>query len=127
MADKGTLVRSSNGQFVAGQSGNPKGRPKGSKNKISELKLLTEQAVRSGNLEDMISVCQQIIGKALDGDSRAEKMVWDAMMSKASQTEDKTAGKKQKIEVGVMNVTQESPSIIEGEIIDVDTEDTSNE
>jgi hypothetical protein len=124
MAESGNMVRRANGTFVAGQSGNPAGRPKGSKNKITEIKLLTEQAVRSGNLEDMIAVCQQIIGKAMEGDARAEKMVWDAMMSKASSTEDKAAGTKQKIEIGVMNVDQ--PNVIEGEVVNT-IEDISNE
>jgi hypothetical protein len=124
MAEKGKLVRTATGQFVAGQSGNPAGRPKGSKNKITEIKLLTEQAVRSGRLEDMVRVCENIIEDALDGDVRAKKMVWDAMMSKASSTEDKAAGTRQKIEIGVMHVDQ--PNVIEGEIV-ATTEEKSHE
>jgi len=124
MAESGKLVRRADGTFVKGQSGNPKGRPKGSKNQITEIKLLTEQAVRSGRLEDMIRVCETIVEDALDGDVRAKKMVWDAMMSKASSTEDKAAGTKQKIEIGVMNV--DKPNVIEGEIV-ATTEDIPNE
>lgn len=122
----GQLVRRADGTFVKGQSGNPLGRPKGSKNKISEIKLLTEQAVRSGRLEDMISVCEQIIAQAMDGDSRSQKMVWDAMISKASSVEDKAAGTKQQIEIGVMNVERPRATPIEGEIIDVETHEEND-
>ena len=125
MAESGELVRRSDGTFSKGVSGNPLGRPKGSKNKITEVKLLTEQAVRSGRMEDMIAVCEKVIEEALDGNPRAQKMVWDAMMSKASASDDKTAGSKQKIEIGVMNVDR--PNVIEGEIIDVETEEITNE
>lgn len=123
----GQLVRRADGTFVKGQSGNPLGRPKGSKNKITEIKLLTEQAVRAGRLEDMIEVCQMIVAQALDGDSRSQKMVWDAMISKASSTEDKAAGTKQQIEIGVMNVDRPQAKPIEGDVIDVDiNEDNDN-
>jgi len=128
MAESGKLVRRADGTFVKGVSGNPDGRPKGSKNKITEIKLLTEQAVRSKRLEDMIEVCELIIAQARDGDSRSQKMVWDAMMSKASSTEDKAAGTKQQIEIGVMNVDRKDyAKPIEGDVIDVEiNEDNEN-
>lgn len=60
------------------------GRAKGSKNKITLLKLMTEEAVRSKNLDRMLQVCDEIISDALSGDRDCRKLVWQAIMSKSN-------------------------------------------
>ena len=106
VALKGELIRKADGQWVEGISGNPGGRPKGSKNKVTLLKLAAEEAFRDRNQENLDLVLDMILQAALEGDKAARKMVWDACMSKAAVAEDKTAGGKQQITVHRMNVVQ---------------------
>ena len=102
----GELVRNQEGQFVEGVSGNPKGRPKGSKNRITLLKMQTEEAFRERNQERLDIVLDLILQDALDGDKAARKMIFDAVISKANVQEDKSAGQKQTINVHRMNVVK---------------------
>lgn len=105
-AKEGKLVRTVEGQFIKGVSGNPVGRPKGSKNKVTLLKLSAEEAFRERNQNQIDAVLDEILHAALEGDKSARKMVWDACMSKAQVAEDKAAGGKQSITVHRMSVVQ---------------------
>lgn len=104
----GELVRNAEGQFVEGTSGNPKGRPKGSKNRITLLKMQTEEAWRERNLARLDTVLDMILQDALDGDKGARKMIFDSVISKANVQEDKAAGQAQKITVHRMVVEKDS-------------------
>lgn len=68
------------------------GRPKGSKNKITLLKLLVEETVRSEELPRMLQVCREIITDALNGDRDCRKLVWQSIMSKSGVDNQQTAG-----------------------------------
>jgi hypothetical protein len=59
------------------------GRPKGSRNKITLIKLMAEEAVRDKNLSKMLKVCGDIIDDALAGDEACRKLVWQSVMSKS--------------------------------------------
>jgi len=104
MAKEGKLVRNAEGQFVEGVSGNPKGRPKGSKNRITLLKMQTEEAWRSRNQNRLDTVLDLILQDALDGDKASRRLIFDAIVSKANVQEDKSAGQKQQITVHRMDV-----------------------
>ena len=101
---KGELVRTAEGQYIAGVSGNPGGRPKGSKNRVTLLKLSAEEAFRDRNQNAIDAVLDQILHAALEGDKAARKMVWDGCISKAQVAEDKSAGGKQQSTVHRMTV-----------------------
>ncbi len=100
----GDLIRTNEGQFIPGRSGNKGGRPKGSKNKITVQKLMAEEAWREANAKKIEMVLDQIVDDALDGDKSARKLIWDACISKAQVSEDKSAGQKQQITVHRMQV-----------------------
>ena len=112
--------RDAEGKFLPGQSGNARGRPKGSKNRVTLLKLMAEEAVREGGTKDMLKVAQLIIEQALEGDARSQKLVWEAIMSKGT-ADDKSQGK-EKVEI---TITGAAPPEVKdvGEIIDQE-EDT---
>ena len=65
------------GQFKSGQSGNPRGRPRGTKNLATDLQeeLSSKIIVREGNQERTVSKQRALIkslsSKALSGDVRA--------------------------------------------------------
>lgn len=109
MAESGQLVRGKNGRYVKGTSGNPAGRPQGSKNVITVQKLMLEEAFRDATENDMGKVLALIVKQALTGDKAAQKLVWDACVSKQNFGEDKTAGSKAEIKVTTKSV------VIEGE------------
>jgi len=109
MAKKsGQLIKDpKTGQFIAGVSGNPNGRPKGSKNKITFLKLATEEAWRERNQDRLDTLLDMIVADAMDGDKAARKMIFETIVSKANVSEDKAAGNKQQITVHRMVVNRE--------------------
>lgn len=94
--------RKPNGQFPANTSGNKLGRPKGSKNKVTLLKLMAEESARERNQGKAQEVIDLIYMQALEGDKASQKLVWDANMSKGS-VDDRTQAKEVvKIEIGSM-------------------------
>ena len=105
-------------KFLAGISGNPQGRPKGSKNAITTQKLLVEEAFRTGSGKDIQKVLRIIVKQALAGDKVSQKLVWDGSVSKQVMEADKTAGGRTEINVKTMNVRG---SDIEGEFKEVST------
>lgn len=105
MAEQKVIPRD-NGRFVQGHSGNPAGRPKGAKNRITLLKMATEEAWRDRNADKLDELLDMILDAAMDGDKSARKMIFDALISKANIQEDKSAGNKQEIKVHRMVVNQ---------------------
>lgn len=89
--------REDNGQFPANTSGNKLGRPKGSRNKITLAKLVAEEAVRSGNMDDMVEVCRMVVQDALEGDFRYRKLIWESVVTKAPSSE--ASSGKDKVEI----------------------------
>lgn len=118
-----TRKRNKSGQFVAGVSGNPGGRPTGSKNKVTLLKLVAEEAVRAGHADKMLEIADLIIEQALEGDPRSQKMVWDAIMSKGSVDDRAHATEKVEINIGTL-APQQAPEKEVG--ITIDHEDDDN-
>ena len=114
-----SLVRdNSTGRFLKGISGNPNGRPKGSKNKVTMLKLMVEEAVREDNADKMLQVANLIVNQALEGDKDSQKLVWASIMSK-SAADNSVAGK----ESVQINISTTDSANKKAEIIDVESED----
>lgn len=70
------------GQFKPGQSGNPEGRPKGSKNQITLLKESLEVMLRERSEPQMAKVLDKAIELALEGDRTMLKVLLELHMSK---------------------------------------------
>jgi hypothetical protein len=71
----------SGSRFKPGQSGNPKGRPKGTKNRITifnqalnERVVVTEHGKRK-NITKQEAIFKQLVNKAASGDHRAAQLV----------------------------------------------------
>lgn len=122
-AKSGQLIQSG-GKWVKGVSGNPNGRPKGSKNKITILKMAAEEAWRERNQDKLDMLLDLILDDALDGDKSARKMVFESIISKANMSEDKAAGNKQQITVHRMIV---EPTGTKGNDVNHPTKETPNE
>jgi len=85
-------------QFKPGQSGNPKGRPKGSKNlktlfeKELNKKVTVTQDGKKVRLTKKELLPMQLINDALKGNKTSMKMVIELMLSQEAVTQEATTG-----------------------------------
>jgi len=117
--DTKEVIRGSDGQFPAGVSGNPMGRPKGSKNKVTLMKIAAEEAVRGDNFDAMLQVCADIVQAAQQGDKQSRKLVWEAMITKGVAP-DANQGTKAAINISLSGEAK-------AEVIDVTPIEESND
>lgn len=113
----GDVVRGPNGQFLKGKSGNPNGRPKGSKNRIAEMKLELEEAIRT-HLEpgQINAVVQSMVAEAMNGNVSAGKLILDKVMSNAKAVDDQ-GDEAPEIVIKIENLTPETLKEVQGETI----------
>jgi len=108
--------RNEDGRFAVGN----RGRPKGSKNRITIMKLMMEEAYRERNAEKIAEILDQVVEDALNGDKSARKLIWESQVSKAPNTEQKEAGgENPQILIKHMEVTKTEG----GEVIDIEEGD----
>lgn len=91
-------------QFQEGVSGNPGGRPKGSKNKITLQKIMLEEQLRDASKDRMAEVLNKAFELALQGDRTMLKLLLELHMSKgiAEQT---TSTEKVVIDINTHSIT----------------------
>lgn len=106
-------------KFQKGVSGNPAGRPKGSKNKITLMKLALEGDLRVQLGKSAREILEIAIKKALEGDAQMIKLLVDKMIPTSKASEDEPT--KEKIQINIGRLQDERP-VIDGRII----EDTKN-
>ena len=107
--------------FQPGVSGNPAGRPRGSKNQITLLKLSLEQALREQAAPKMGEVLEKAFEMALKGHPGMIKLLLELHVSKTSENaEHKSADDKITININGMDnkekVISTSKPAIEGEL-----------
>lgn len=114
-------TRDENGRFLKGQSGNPAGRPVGTKNQIVQLKQDLELAVRKNVVtKDIQDIVYAMVREAKAGSVGAAKLILDKTISNAKDPEDPESGSggvRIVIENFTMQAAAESnhPAPIEGE------------
>jgi hypothetical protein len=101
------VIPSPDGRFPKGVSGNPKGRPKGTKNRITELKHEMELTLREGlNPEVLKSVLASMVVEAMNGNVSAAKLILDKVMENAKSSDEDTE-KNPEIVININNLTKE--------------------
>jgi hypothetical protein len=92
-------TRNDDGTFTKGKSGNPTGRPKGAKNKITLLKDSLELELRERSESKMAQVLDTAIQLALEGDRTMLKLLLELHMSKG--TSDVTRQGTEKVSINI--------------------------
>lgn len=111
------VKRTEKGQFPKGVSGNPTGRPKGSKNEITLLRQSLDLQLRAQGAERMPEVLDKAFELALEGDRPMIKLLLELNMSKAVASEKEV---QEKVEINVVGAPPEVKKI---SVIDVKPED----
>lgn len=93
--------------WAPGQSGNPKGRPLGSKNKISVLKLDLEHALRERMVKRLPKIIDAILTAAEEGDKEMRKLVWNSWISKTATAEEEQV--KERISITIGKLAEDPP------------------
>jgi hypothetical protein len=110
-------------QFPEGTSGNPSGRPKGSKNKITLLKQMLEVQLREAAKVDMPAVLQKATELALQGDRTMLKLLLELHMSKGYATDEKAS---EKVEINISTQTAAPAPAPSVEVATTILEDSAN-
>lgn len=87
------IARTEAGTFPKGVSGNPAGRPKGSKNQITLLKQSLELQLREQAAPNMAAVLDKAVELALEGHPGMIKLLMDLHMSKSTNDDPKASEK----------------------------------
>jgi len=102
-----------------GQSGNPAGRPKGVRNKITLMKEALEGELRSQIGPHMADVVMKAIEMAKDGNEAMIKLLVDKTVPTTKASEDESAQKEKiVIQIGKLPDRKDEEIPIKGEVID---------
>lgn len=125
--DQESKVPARTGKFQKGVSGNPNGRPKGSKNKITLMKLALEGELRTQMKPHMAQILSVAIAKAKDGDPAMIKLLLDKTLPTTKAGEDE-APAKEKVQIFIDRLPDrdsggKAPVTIDGRVVDDNEED----
>ena len=92
-------------RFVKGRSGNPRGRPKGSKNKATLLKEAMQKKADIMLSKELPAVLKTVVAAAKGGDMQAAKMILDRTIptKRADDGNDDTGNKL--VQITIQNLT----------------------
>lgn len=82
-----TVTRDNLGKFVKGVSGNPKGKPKGSKARTTIIKQAMEEALTRDAAENFTAIVDQAIEMAKSGDKDMIKFVLGDVLKEARRAD----------------------------------------
>lgn len=115
-------VRDEGGKFLEGVSGNPAGRPLGSRSKLVKIKEKLEIAVREGISADKITrIVIKMATMAEEGDVKAARLILDKFMSSGATQEESEGQEAQRgITIRIENATfAKTPTAIDAEFKEI--------
>lgn len=110
-------IKRNRGSFVKGVSGNPNGRPKGSKNQVTLAKFALEADLRKQLGYDMSEILAKCIELAKAGDTSMIKLLIDKCISSSRSSDDSDAVDKSRIQIVINKLPGTEPVSIQGETI----------
>jgi hypothetical protein len=108
-------------KFKKGMSGNPRGRPKGSKNKSTILREAMESKTDRMLSREVPKVLKVVIDAAIKGDMSAAKMILDRAVPVIKAGDGNESALGGGINITIKNLTADhgkTETVIEGEVID---------
>lgn len=99
--------RTESGRFVKGFSGNPAGRTKGIRNKITFERLMLEDALRQTLATKSTELLEKAIDMALEGNDRVMRALLDKVLS-TPKHDDPGEAKDNEIKILIQNLTNGS-------------------
>lgn len=112
------VTRTETGQFKKGVSGNPSGRPKGSKNRTTLLRQAIEGDMVDRLSTDAIDILEVAIELAKKGDTACIKILMDRLLPARKAADEDTKSGVSGINIVVQNMSKDSTTTIDGEVID---------
>ena len=112
------IPRDEAGRFPKGKSGNPSGRPKGSKNAITLLKQSLELQLREQAAPEVGAVLDKAVELALEGHPGMIKLLLELHMSRGISDETKAT---EKVAIQINS----APAAQEPEVIIINEEDNN--
>lgn len=112
MPDK-SISRTKEGYFPKGKSGNPEGRPKGSKNKTTLLKQYVENQLTEQLSVDASELLGTAIALAKAGDTTMLKVLLDRLLPARKAEDGKSSKGKQQVVVNISPYSKGELPVIE--------------
>lgn len=118
--DKPPVKRDHKGRFPKGVSGNPLGRAKGTKNRITLARLLLEEELREQLSTNGPKIMRKAIKMALEGDDKIMRVLLDKMLA-TPKGDDAADAKDNEVRINITNLTSGAPAAtkVEGDRVRV--------
>ena len=104
VVESAPVPRTSTGQFVKGHSGNPAGRTRGIRNKITLERLLLEDSLRQVLATKSPALLEKAIDMALEGNDRVMRALLDKVLA-TPKHDDPGEAKDNEIKILIQNLT----------------------
>lgn len=123
------ITRNSLGKFVKGVSGNPAGRPKGSKSRTLQIKQAMEEALARDSAESFQEIVNQAIEMAKGGDKDMIRFILGDVLKEVRRADPEDA---ESTKIGSINITfnpytgpdnNAVQNVLEGEYAEIEAND----
>lgn len=102
--EKTEIQRAEGGKFLKGHSGNPAGRVKGLRNKITLERLLLEDMLRQTLVQESPKLLKQAVKMAMQGNDRIMRALLDKVLA-TPKHDDAGEAKDNEIKILIQNLT----------------------